>query len=69
MEQYKGAIMNEIYDMISKYPKYSMGEILHSFTRKPMLEGNRLVEATDEQIYNAIEKAKTLEYESEFFNQ
>ena len=57
---YKGAIMNELYDMMELYPTYSFGQILQSFTRKSVL-GKSLYDAEDRDIYNAIEKAKTIE--------
>lgn len=59
---YKGAILNEIRSMMTNYPDMSFGQILHSFTRRSVL-GTNLYEATDKQVYNAIEKAN--EYEAD----
>lgn len=60
---YKGAIMTEIYDMIEKYPNYTMGQIFMSFLRPSMVQNQSLYEVTDKQIYGAIENAKTVETE------
>lgn len=62
MEEIKGAIMNEIYELMEEYPSYSFGQILQSFTRKSVL-GKDLYSASDKEIYSAIEKAKLTETE------
>jgi len=60
--QYKGAIMNELYEMMEEFPSYSFGQILQTFSRRSIL-GKDLYSAEDREIYNAIEKAKTVESE------
>ena len=60
--QYKGAIMNELYEMMEEFPSYSFGQILQTFSRRSIL-GKDLYSAEDREIYNAIEKAKTVELE------
>ena len=62
MQEIKGAIMLEIYELMEQYPEYTFGQILQTFTRKSVL-GTSLYEASDRQIYTAIEKAKTIELE------
>lgn len=59
---YKASIVHEMYNLIEEYPDWTMGQILHSFTRKSVL-GKSLFETTDEELYTAIEKIK--EYETD----
>lgn len=54
MGNYKGAIINQLFTAVERNPDMTMGEIFHSFLRKSFL-GKATVEATDEEIYTAVE--------------
>lgn len=50
-----GSIVNQLFAAIQKNPEMTMGEIFHSFLNKKIL-GKNFVEASNNEIYTAIEK-------------
>ena len=52
---FKGAIINQLFTAVERNPEMTMGEIFHSFLRKGFL-GKNMLEATDEEVYTALEK-------------
>jgi hypothetical protein len=58
---YKSTAMQELSEMVVKYPDYTLGEIFYSFLRPKHLNGKHLVEASDEEIYTSLERALTSE--------
>lgn len=52
---FKGAIINQLFEAVQKNSDMTMGEIFHSFLRKSFL-GKAMTEATDEEVYTALEK-------------
>ena len=48
--------------MVDENPDWTLGQIIHSFTRKSVL-GKCLMDSTDEEIYTAIEKSREIEKE------
>lgn len=62
----KLVIVNELREMVKKYPDYTMGEIIYSFTRP---HGNKyrtgklseLLKITDKQMVTNLEKAIKIE--------
>lgn len=68
-KNYKGSIVSKIYNAVEQHPEMTMGEILYSFLYKKALNKN-FVEATDEEIYNSLEKwLKTAEEDDEPFDE
>lgn len=57
---YRASVIHEVYTLAEENPEWTIGEILHSFTRRKIL-GKSLVTATDEDLYNAIEKFREIE--------
>ena len=55
---YRINIPLELMKLIEEYPNNSVGELLDSFTRPRFLNGKHLTDATDEEIYNALEKSR-----------
>ena len=58
---YKSTAMQELSEMVVKYPDYTLGQIFYSFLRPKHLNGKHLVEASDEEIYTSLERALTSE--------
>ena len=58
---YKSTAMQELSEMVVKYPDYTLGEIFYSFLRPKHLNGKHLVETSDEEIYTSLERALTSE--------
>lgn len=61
--KYRGSILLELDTLVVNNPQLTMGEIFDSFLRPVFLGGNNMREATDEQIFTALEKAKEREGE------
>jgi hypothetical protein len=60
---YKSSIIAELFNLCEKNLELTMGEILYSFLRPKYLNGKRLLEASDEEIYIALEKANGTDLE------
>lgn len=74
MSIHKITAANEIKQLIQQYPDYTIGQVLFSFCRIATNTNGSgklsdLLNISDKEIYNAIERAKTEEeVETEFFN-
>ena len=63
--QYKGSIMSEIHTLISKYPNYTFGEILHSFLRTSVLGERSYYNVTDEKFLITLENLNNVDVEND----
>ena len=63
--QYKGSIMSEIHTLISKYPDYTFGEILHSFLRQSVLGEKSYYNVTDEEFLITLENLNGKDIETD----
>jgi hypothetical protein len=51
----KGSILTMLFTALENNPSMSVGEVLYSVTNKKSLKGKRLIEASDNEIYTAVE--------------
>jgi hypothetical protein len=58
---YKPSIVTELFTICGNNPELTMGQIFHSFLRPKFLNEKHLTEATDEEIYIALEKASRMD--------
>lgn len=52
----RGSVINMLFSAAEQNPEMTMGEIFHTFLRKSALNGKHFVEATDDELYNSLEK-------------
>lgn len=64
MSNYRGSIVSLIFKALEAYPEMSVGEVLYTILNRKALKKN-VVEATDEDIYTAIEKILAAKEESD----
>lgn len=55
---YRVNIPLELMKLIEEFQNTSVGELLYSFTRPRLLKGKHITDATDEEIFNALEKIR-----------
>jgi len=58
---YKGLIQLELDKLIEENKDFTMGEIFYSFLRPCFLNGKILLDASDEDIFNSLERARKVE--------
>lgn len=52
----KGSVINMLFSAAEQNPEMSIGEIFYTILKKSSLNQKHFVEATDEEIYNSLEK-------------
>ena len=57
----RGSIINELFTLAEKMKNSTMGEIFYSFLRPTHLNGKHLIDATDTEIYQSLERAVEIE--------
>lgn len=65
---YRGSIINKLYTAAEKKPNLSVAEIFYSFLNKKSL-GKHFLEATDEELFTALENFIETEDEDEPFDE
>jgi len=57
----KGIILNELFNLAEKMKNSTMGEVFYSFLRPAHLNGKHLLDATDSEIFQSLERAQEIE--------
>ena len=53
---YRGSILSALYKALEQNEEMTVGEILFSFLSKENMYGNHYFYASDQEIYNALER-------------
>jgi len=62
---YKNNAIREMQELVKSFPDYTLGEILYSFLRVAGAKSiSDILEKSDEELFTAIEKTKTIENET-----
>ena len=62
---YRGSILSALYKAVEQNEEMTIGEILFSFLSKQNMQGKHFFYATDQEIYNAIERFNKFENEDD----
>jgi len=62
---YKNNAARELQELIKAFPDYTLGEVIYSFLRTAGAKKvSDILIITDEDLFTAIEKTKTIEHET-----